>query len=193
MARSTFGSDYRHKRNLECRQQCPAHRQPRPARRSLARRIARPASRRGESHASSAAGRAADSGLGRRPLRFPQKMAYSEIRADPRHQRKLVVDRQCHKGGRPGSSASLLPGWITGQARGVRNRTFPPPLNEQKILTWARGHLKATGRWPSHQSGPIAKSPGETWCAVDQALRKGRRGLRGGSSLARLLRKHGLK
>jgi hypothetical protein len=94
-------------------------------------------------------------------------------------------------GGRGLRQASSLAALLA-KRRGARNHTCPPPLNEQQILKWANVHFKTTGRWPSHQSGPIAKSPGETWCAVDQALRKGRRGLQGGSSLARLLQKHGL-
>jgi len=76
---------------------------------------------------------------------------------------------------------------------GVRNPKLLPPLKEQQILTWARAYRKATGRWPSRESGPIAPSPGGTWNAVDQALRTGARGLPGGSSLARLLRIHDLK
>ena len=39
-------------------------------------------------------------------------------------------------------------------------------------------------------SGPIQDAPGETWAAIDEALRSGLRGLRGGSSLARLLAQH---
>jgi hypothetical protein len=33
----------------------------------------------------------------------------------------------------------------------------------------------------------VAEAPGETWLAVDAALARGLRGLRGGSSMARLL------
>ncbi len=97
-----------------------------------------------------------------------------------------------HKGGRGfrrGSSLSQL----LAQRRGVRNAASLPPLNEERILAWAKAHFKATSRWPIDRSGAIAESPGDTWCAVNQALSKGRRGLDGDSSLARLLRKHGLK
>jgi hypothetical protein len=37
------------------------------------------------------------------------------------------------------------------------------------------------------QSGPVAAAPGETWLAVDSALREGLRRLSGCDSLARLL------
>ena len=39
-------------------------------------------------------------------------------------------------------------------------------------------------------SGKIIDAPGETWRAVESALRNGRRGLPGGSSLARFLHEH---
>lgn len=71
--------------------------------------------------------------------------------------------------------------------RGVRNSEFPPPLSASRIIAWAKGHKKRTGDWPTHASGPIENAPGETWLAIDMALRKGRRGLPAASSLARLL------
>jgi hypothetical protein len=77
--------------------------------------------------------------------------------------------------------------------RGARSRIRLPRLGARQILAWAREYLKETGRRPNSRSGPIAQSPGETWMAVDNALRKGSRGLPGGSSLAQLLRKYGLK
>jgi hypothetical protein len=76
--------------------------------------------------------------------------------------------------------------------RGKRDRACLPPLNEQQILAWATAHLQATGRWPMADSGPIAEAPGEKWSFVNDALTKGNRGLPGGSSLIRLLRRHGL-
>jgi hypothetical protein len=56
-----------------------------------------------------------------------------------------------------------------------------------QILAWADAHRERTGRWPSRASGVVAAAPGETWVAIDQALRRGDRGLPGGDSLARLL------
>jgi hypothetical protein len=40
-------------------------------------------------------------------------------------------------------------------------------------------------------SGPVAGAPGETWRAIDEALRRGHRGLPGDSSLSWLLAHHG--
>jgi len=43
------------------------------------------------------------------------------------------------------------------------------------------------GRWPTLWRGAIEDAPGETWAAADAALKRGGRGLPGGSSLAKLL------
>jgi hypothetical protein len=64
------------------------------------------------------------------------------------------------------------------------------PLTAEQILAWAEAHYARTGRWPTAASGPLTEAPGLTWNAVQIALRRGRRGLPGGSSLARLLRRH---
>lgn len=91
-----------------------------------------------------------------------------------------------------------LPGGTTlarllGAERGVRNRACLPPLTQKLILTWARRHQRRTGDWPTRHSGPIADAPDETWAGIDAALSQGSRGLRAGSSLAKLLSKYGLR
>jgi hypothetical protein len=77
--------------------------------------------------------------------------------------------------------------------RGVRNIKNLPPVNECQILTWARAHFQRTGAWPSLHRGPISGVPGETWFTIDFALRRGTRGLPGGSTLADLLAAAGAK
>jgi hypothetical protein len=72
-----------------------------------------------------------------------------------------------------------------------RSRPGRPPLKEEHILTWADGHYRRTGRWPNAASGAVLDAPGENWRAINSALWAGNRGLRGGSSLARLLRLNG--
>jgi CubicO group peptidase (beta-lactamase class C family) len=62
-----------------------------------------------------------------------------------------------------------------------------PRLTRKKIRAWCKAHRSVTGRWPTATSGPVAGVPGETWGCLDRALRLGRRGLHGGSSLGRLL------
>jgi hypothetical protein len=71
--------------------------------------------------------------------------------------------------------------------RGIRNPAALADLTVDQILEWADAHHRDTGKWPTADSGAIAAAPGETWSAVDSALRYGRRGLPKGSSLARLL------
>jgi hypothetical protein len=70
---------------------------------------------------------------------------------------------------------------------GVRNRRELPRLTVRQIVSWARVYRRRTGDWPNAGSGEIAGALGETWAAVEAALRQGRRGLRGGSSLTKVL------
>jgi hypothetical protein len=60
-------------------------------------------------------------------------------------------------------------------------------LTVAQVLAWADAHCQGNGAWPTTRSGPVAEARGETWQAVDQALRLGLRGLPGGDSLPRLL------
>jgi hypothetical protein len=76
------------------------------------------------------------------------------------------------------------------KSRVVRNSEYPPRLSVSRIVKWARSHKRRTGQWPREHSGSIQDAPGETWLAIDMALRKGRRALRAGSSLAKLLAQH---
>jgi hypothetical protein len=67
------------------------------------------------------------------------------------------------------------------------------PLTEEQVLAWADAHHERTGEWPSLTSGRIKGTKGENWRAINQVLYLGYRGLAGGSSVARLLDKHGRK
>jgi hypothetical protein len=78
---------------------------------------------------------------------------------------------------------------LLAEQRGVRNRSCLPRLTIKQILAWADAHHGATGDWPTSESGPILGTSGETWKAIDHALRLGMRSLPGGSSLSRLLSK----
>jgi hypothetical protein len=60
----------------------------------------------------------------------------------------------------------------------------------EQILSWADAHRARLGSWPSGKSGPVAGVPGLTWSAIEDALRRGYRGMPGGDSLARLLNRH---
>ncbi len=101
------------------------------------------------------------------------------------------IGKALSRGGRGLQAGSSLARFLA-KRRGVRNHYDLPRLTQKQILVWAKAHFKATGRWPGQSSGPIAQSPQNTWAAVDMALQSGGRGLPGGSTLAQLLRKHGL-
>jgi hypothetical protein len=74
--------------------------------------------------------------------------------------------------------------------RGVRNNWHLPKLTLKQILGWADAYRRRHGRWPTLRSGTVPEAPHETWKGLDGLLRKGRRGLTGGSSLRRLLAAH---
>src|SRR5271165_7485144 len=60
-------------------------------------------------------------------------------------------------------------------------------LTAKQIVAWADAYRRRTGEWPTQDSGPVFGQLGQTWKAIDGALRRGRRGLLGGDSLPRLL------
>ncbi len=69
----------------------------------------------------------------------------------------------------------------------MRNNKDLPPLTEEQILQWADAHYASTGVWPNVKSGAIAEAPGEIWGNIDACVASGKRGLRGNSTLAKLL------
>lgn len=77
--------------------------------------------------------------------------------------------------------------------RRKRKKLWPlPALTEDQILAWADADHAAHGAWPTCRC-PEQATPGtggERWFNVDQALRKGLRGLAAGSSLPKLLAAH---
>lgn len=60
-------------------------------------------------------------------------------------------------------------------------------LTIELILAWADDHHARTGAYPCQNFGAVFAAPGRTWVAIDAALRCGRNGHTGGTSLARLL------
>jgi hypothetical protein len=63
------------------------------------------------------------------------------------------------------------------------------PLTEEQIIKWVQSHYDNTGKWPKRDSKHLSK-PHDSWSKIDTALREGLRGLPGGSSLAKLLKRH---
>ena len=116
---------------------------------------------------------------------------------------KWPTERSGPIAGAPGESWSVvnsalaagsrgLPGGDTvarllARCRGKRNPAALPRLTCEQIRRWLKAYHRRCGRWPGIRSGAIAELPGETWLTVNNALIRGRRGLRGGSSLAQLV------
>jgi len=94
---------------------------------------------------------------------------------------------QAGRRGLPGGSSLAR---VLAKHRRVRNPKNPPDLTEKQILAWARHYRRRHGSWPTRNSGPLDRVPGETWAMVDRALRKRQRGLPWKASLFKLLRKH---
>ncbi len=99
------------------------------------------------------------------------------------------VSRALHEGlrGLPGGSSLSKLLWKHRQVREYHG----PRLKVRQILRWADTYFRRHKRWPCTTSGAIDDTE-ETWARIDDALRAGYRGLPGGSSLPKLLKKHGL-
>ncbi len=76
--------------------------------------------------------------------------------------------------------------------RGKRNHMDLAPIAIPQVLDWTDEVHARTGKWPTNNSDRVAGTD-ETWKRIDEALRKGLRGLPGGMSLAMLLETHGRK
>jgi hypothetical protein len=70
-----------------------------------------------------------------------------------------------------------------------RGRYHPqePDFNLKQILAWADEWHADKGEWPTNGSGLVPGGGGVTWASLDLALKIGRGGLPGGSSVFRLL------
>jgi hypothetical protein len=114
------------------------------------------------------------------PVRLGQRLTWNRVAAGL---------REGLLGFAGGSSLAQL----LAQCRGVPNRSQLPRLSEALVLRWAQEHFRRTGGWPNHRCGPVLGAPGESWLGLQTALVRGLRGLPDGSSVARLLAKHGYK
>src|SRR5262245_46096791 len=80
------------------------------------------------------------------------------------------VDQALRKGNRGLVAGSSL-AQLLAEHRGVRNRMRLPDLTKAGALKWLDAHKKRTGEFPNCYCGNIVDAPGETWMAVDKALR----------------------
>ena len=95
------------------------------------------------------------------------------------------IDAALRAGSRGLAGGASLPA-VLSEHRGVRNLKQLPSLSMKQILDWADAHKARHGEWPDQYSGAI-DGTGDTWHAIQHALRTGRRGLPGGDTLANLL------
>lgn len=72
---------------------------------------------------------------------------------------------------------------LLSEVRGLRNPARLPDLTDAQVLRWADAHYRRTRKWPTQHSGPVPGVPGETWMAIANACRFGRRGRPMGVSL----------
>src|SRR5688572_6244324 len=102
----------------------------------------------------------------------------------------MPVTTRGSPGAGPTPDRSADDGWRAMRRKHKRKKLRPAELTEDRILAWADAYHKLTGRWPT-QTGSLPRTvpgaPAERWTALDLALRRGYRGLPGGSSLAQLL------
>jgi hypothetical protein len=100
-----------------------------------------------------------------------------------------IVESALHEGLRglpPGSSLAKL----LAQAGRKQPHCLSPDLSPQQITTWAHAYYRREGIWPHRDAGQVLEATNETWAGINQALQRGSRGLPGGNTLARLLRRY---
>jgi hypothetical protein len=96
------------------------------------------------------------------------------------------IDIILRRGGGGLKGGLSLTGLLT-EARWGSAPRLGSALDVEQIKAWAGAHHARYGKWPTAKSGLVTAAPGEFWSVIDVALRKGYRGLKGGSSLHLLL------
>jgi len=101
----------------------------------------------------------------------------------------LAINLALRQGLRGLAGGSSLPKLLA-EHRDVPNKAAMPAITDEQILQWADHHRKKTGAWPMARSGQVIAFPSENWSNIEALLRRGLRGLAGGSSLVLLLAEH---
>lgn len=94
------------------------------------------------------------------------------------------------KNGRRGLPGGWTLAKLLNKRRSAKIARQDRTLYIEQILDWVDGYHRRTGKWPASTSGPIPSAPGDTWFRVQLALKHGKRGLPGESSIAKLLAEH---
>ena len=135
----------------------------------------------------------ADFGMGRRPFPTTWQMAAHKVRSHSGSREDLAGRQPCLDSRHARAAGPFVAGALAPPAPGHAAPKALPELSEGQIVSWAKAWHEQTGRWPTTSSGALQQLPGDTWSSINAALIEGYRGLRGGSTLAKLLRKCGLK
>lgn len=101
------------------------------------------------------------------------------------HENWRAIHTSLYNGRRGLQERCSLP-QLLAKHRGAPSRRPSHPITILQILAWADAHHKRTGAWPMRNSGPTGRGAKGTWGGIDNALKKGLRGLRK-SSLASVL------
>lgn len=115
------------------------------------------------------------------PIACPERIAGT----NETWQRVNIALRSGVRGLPGGSSLAKL----LAERRGKTPGRQRPVLTVAQILAWADEHHELTGKWPTENMDEIPGTD-EKWRNINSALRAGRRGLPGGSSLPKLLSEH---
>ena len=92
------------------------------------------------------------------------------------------IDGALRRGSRGLPGDSSVP-QLLAEHRGRRPRDQGRSLTIEQILAWADDYKKRNNVWPTQRSGPVTGVPGESWVNIQTSLRRGLRGLPGGSSV----------
>ena len=114
-------------------------------------------------------------------MRRSCRQSYKAMKASASSQRFLYASEFIRA---PSREVHLGRSWSFHAAGRARHL---PRLTLGQILAWADANHRRTGQWPGDAPIPVEDALGETWAGLNTALRNGRRGLPGGTSLARLL------
>ena len=99
------------------------------------------------------------------------------------------IDSALYNGCRGLPGGSSLPRFLA-EHFGVRNRANLPQITIAMLKRQIEEYREREGSWPVKTSGEIPDSGGDTWSVINRALKKGIRGLPGGTCLARFIIEH---
>lgn len=116
---------------------------------------------------------------------------WPDLKSEPvqgMHETWVAIDLALRRGTRGLPGGSSLPKLLE-QHRGRIRRNNQPILTEDQILSWADAYYEIHEKWPIQSSEKI-EGTNENWRNISLCLRRGDRGLPGGSSLAQLLEEY---